>query len=108
MSTRKPKPIPGSQLRFNCGDIVARTGDERHEGEVVASFEWTVRVLWHTQPRCKEDVSIDELVLIERRRQAPVGPKQSTRPRTLAESPRAKLERWAFEQWERTNAHLKD
>ena len=97
----KPKPFPGSQMRFHTGDIVALDGDERHEGEVVAQFDMTVRVLWHGNPRMKEDLPAEQLVLIERKRKSS-GPRDpSIRPQTLSPSPRRQLEQWEFERSEK-------
>src|SRR5262245_4818837 len=85
---------PGTQLRFFTGDTVAREDDPAHEGEVVAQFDWTVRVLWRSL-NAKEDVPMGELVLVKRKRKQGGGP--TARPATVVESPRAKLERWMRE-----------
>lgn len=86
---------PGESRKFNCGDVVAREDDERHEGVVVAVLGNDARVLWPSfgEKGAKEDIDQDELVLIKRRKHNSVGADPSLRPQTMAESPRAQLER---------------
>lgn len=55
----------GTQLKFNCGDLV-RERDGRHIGKVAAAWKWTVRVIW-IDTGIKEDLSRDDLVLVEKR-----------------------------------------
>lgn len=105
---------PGVQLQFWVGDFV-REHDGRHIGEVKAAWNGIVRVVWldSKTPICpngiKQDFQIEELVLVARRRAAAAVSlgKVNTRPRTVVESPKAKLERYFAKQRERNQAqHL--
>lgn len=85
-------------IGYRTGDIV-RERDGRHTGTVVAVFEWTVRVRWEETGH-KTDFSPDEIELIERARIYIAPMTRTTRPSTVAESPRRQLERWMVEQRE--------
>lgn len=85
---------PGTQIKFYCGDVVAREDDPRHEGTVIAILGNDARVAWPDLNNAKEDVNQDELVLIKRKRRSVGG---ALRPATITESPRAQLERWMAE-----------
>jgi hypothetical protein len=95
---------PGTQIKFNCGDVVAREDDPRHEGVVIAVIGNDARVAWPDLNNAREDVNQDELVLISRKRRSGGG---AIRPATITESPRAQLERWMAERDEDTNGELK-
>jgi hypothetical protein len=52
------------QIGFRCGDVV-RHRDGRHEGVVLAAFNWTVRVRW-VETRWLSDEAPEDLVLVGR------------------------------------------
>jgi hypothetical protein len=97
MTTPNRIITPGTQIKFQCGDLVSREDDPRHEGVVCAIIRNCARVIWMgpDQMRWKEDVEQDDLVLIARKRRSTGGPR--SRPSTVKESPRAQLERWMAE-----------
>jgi hypothetical protein len=98
---RKPKwPVtPGTQLLFNCGDIVAHQDKPDRGGVVVAIFNYAIRVKWlDTQER--GDLDLGMAVLIKRAKEHDAGPKVRSTPRTIVESPARALERWRRQQWE--------
>jgi hypothetical protein len=49
-------------IGFRCGDVVRHRGG-RHEGVVLAAFNWTVRVRW-TETRWLSDEAPEDLVLV--------------------------------------------
>lgn len=86
--------LPGTQIRFRCGDVVALADCERHEGVVVAVFGNTARVSWSSLSGAKEDVSQEALVLVSRRAEPTTAHSQKQPgPKTIVESPRRRLER---------------
>lgn len=54
-------------IGFHCGDVVRLRDSPRHEGEVVAVFNWTVRVKWFGTS-WKSDESPTDLEVVESRR----------------------------------------
>jgi hypothetical protein len=86
----------GTQVVFSCGDIVEHGGVK---GRVCATFNTgQVRVQWHGTKE-KSDHHPDDLDLVKRyaEKSAPAF-NPDLRPKTVAESPRAQLERIILKQ----------
>lgn len=79
-------------MRLNLGDAVCLTIDHRHVGSVVHLGGVRITVLWLKTGWIGE-YRADELTLIRTARTVNVPRAPKPRPKTIAESPRAKLER---------------
>lgn len=78
-------------IGLRVGDLV-RERDGRHLATVTAVFHWTVRVRW-IETGWRSDLLPEEVELVEAAKQASIPIFSNSRPATIAESPRRRLER---------------
>ena len=91
-------------IGFNCGDIVCRYDDPVHEARIEHINARGLARIRYLDTRWTDQVGIDDLRIVRKVRQ--IGemaagyikpdrsdPLPNTRPRTVVESPRSKLER---------------